>query len=471
MIKTEAIESFDGSVLIPVRDIVTMNSSGVLTTPDGRTITIIATGGSGGGTGTGTDTTPPLVDEAVTVTNIQATQVNLNVSINETGTIYYSIVSSGVAALTPTQVKNASGTKNGNLAVSASPFSTSFTVTGLTAGVSYDCYVAAQDTAGNLSVISKVTFTTTSSTEVQDLAVNITGATIDALTNNVYTISQESNEPGWSSFEPVITQNDISLASSGGTSMSLSQIKFNIKSAGYQIIKILLYADGATTPISFIRGADEKTVKMASNPLLTCQFTSNGMMLVTNATYELANILNTDKMPVAGTSGWYSLTTNTDATASFTATFSCPVDVANVRIYRCGGTSTFNGGTDDYTVKFIDNALNEKIVSVPKLTDTLYASISNYVGESLATAGTPIDIATKKHIFNFSYSYDNVTFVDAASTSTIDTQNSTTGLWSVDYVYPKIMIPTTGQKTLYVKVPDADITYLKNLKVKFWYLT
>ena len=479
MIKTEAIESLDGSVYVPVKDLVTLNSSGVLTTPDGRTITIVATGGtSGGGSsggGTTTDTTPPIFDETTTVNGITPTSAVLNVSVNETGTIYYSIVSSGMTALTSAQIKAAGGAFNGNLAVSASPFSTSFTLSGLSAGVSYDAYVVSQDTAGNFSSVVKVSFTTSTLTETQDLSVNITGSVIDALQNNVYEITQETTEPGWSKFEPIITQNDISLATSGGTTMSLSQIKFNIKTAGYQIIKILLYADGATTPIAFSR-LDATTdsankVKMVSNPLITGTVVSNGMMLVTNPSYELANILNTDKMPVAGTAGWYSLTTNTDATASFTLTFSSPITVASARIYRCGGSASFNGGTDSYTVQFIDNNNVAKVVDVPKVSDAQFATISAYTSASLATAGTPIDIETKKHVFSLSYSYDGVTFTDIASLSNTATHNTTTDMWSVDYTYPKTVISNVGQKKLYVKVPDADIAYLKNLKINFWYLT
>ena len=475
MIKTEAIESLDGSVSISVGDLVSLNSSGALTTPDGRTITItsIAGGSSSGGSGSGgttTDTTPPIFDETPTVNSITTTSAVLNASTNETGSIYYSIVSSGVTALTATQIKNAGGAFNGNISVSASPFSTSFNISGLTPGVAYDGYVVTQDTAGNLSSVSKVTFTTTAMSEVQDLTINVTGAVIDALQNNVYTITQESNQPGWSNFEPIITQNDISLATSGGTTIALSQIKFNVKSAGYQIIKILLYADGATSPMTFTR-VDSATVKSVANPLITGAIVSNGMSFVTNATYELANILNTDKMPVAGTAGWYSLTTNTDATASFTLTFSSPINVASARIYRCGGTSSFNGGTDSYTVTFIDNAGVSKAVDVPKVTDAQFATITAYTSASFTTTGTPIDIETKKHLFSLSYSYDNVTFTPMTSSGNTATHNTTTDLWSVDFAYPKTTIPNVGQKTLYVKVPDADIAYLKNLKINFWYLT
>lgn len=470
MIKTEAIESLDGSTYIPVANLVTLNSSGVLTTPDGRTVTITSSSGStGGGTG-GADTTAPLFDETPNVNAITPTSAVLNVSTNETGVIYYSIVSSGVTALTGIQIKAGAGAFNGNIGVSVAPFSTSFNVTGLTPGVAYDGYVVTQDTAGNISSVSKVTFTTAAMAEVQDLTVNVTGSVIDALTDNVYTITQEANQPGWSNFETIITQEDISLATSGGTTTALSQIKFNIKTAGYQIIKILLYADGATVPISFSR-VDAATVKLVSNPLITAAIVSNGMMLVTNASYELANILNTDKMPVAGSAGWYSLTTNTDATASFTLTFSSPIDVASARIYRCGGTSTFNGGTDVYTVNFIDNANVSKIVDVPKVTDAQFATISAYTSASLASTGAPIDIETKKHTFSLSYSYDGVTFTPATASSNVSTQNATTGLWSVDYKYPKVAISNVGQKSLYVKVPDADIAYLKNLKINFWYLS
>ena len=301
--------------------------------------------------------------------------------------------------------------------------------------------------------------------EVQDLTLEYMRASVDASTDNTIEILQDSGQSNFSKYQMMVYQEDFNLTATAAGEFNLSKIKMNVNSAGYQIVKILLY-DINDNMITFNR-VDSDTVKRTTEATILVDFVSNGFMLVTNTSYELANILNTDKLPVAATGGWYALSTNTDDTASFTATFNSPVKVAKARIYRCGAASTsFNGGTNDYTLKFIDSTNVEIIVSVPKVADAVFTSISNPTIAPLATSGGIPTLESKLKNFNLSMSTDGITFTDITSEGIITTsQNPTTLAYSATETFP---IKTIDSSKLYFKIPDEDISFLKSVKIFMW---
>lgn len=309
--------------------------------------------------------------------------------------------------------------------------------------------------------------TTPTPTRVQDTTLTYTSTAVDAATNNVIEIDQETGQGNFSEYLFTLTQNDFTLTAGTSSTFALTKIQMNVKTAGYQLCKILLY-DANDNLITFSR-VDADTVQLVSNNATKVDFVSNGFMLITNATYELSNILNTDKMPVAATGGWYALTSATDATAAFTATFSAPVQVAKVRIYRCGAASTsFNGGTDVYTCVFTDSSNVTKSVDVAKVDNTVFTQIDNPTIATLSTAGVMPTVDSKIHKFTLGVSSDGVNFTDISSLGVSTyTQNSTTLAYTAVETFPQTVLPTTTSK-LFFKIPDADIAYLKSVKIDMW---
>lgn len=304
----------------------------------------------------------------------------------------------------------------------------------------------------------------TNPTEVQDLTLDYTPLAIDNAVSNIIHIEQESGQTDFSNYQMIITQNEFTLGSGGSNFIALSKIKMNVNSAGYQIVKILLYDENdALIPIYKV---DSDSLMVGSGPILV-DITATAFSLITNATYELANILNTAKMPVAATGGWYSLTSNTDATASFEAVFSASINVSRAVIYRQGASSTtFNGGTNDYTVKFIDTANVEKVISVPKVDNSIFTGISNPTNASFTGSGATPDPSTKVRKFTLTVSLNGSTFEDISDLgTTVTTQNPTTLAYKAVTTYPKRPI---GSKHLYFKIPDADIPFLQGVKINMW---
>lgn len=309
------------------------------------------------------------------------------------------------------------------------------------------------------------TVTPPTNTEVQDLTLEYTPIAIDTAVDNIIQINQDSGQANFSKYGFTITQNEFTLSSGASAYMAVSRIKMNIASVGYQMVKILMY-DENNQLITFSR-TDVDTVQRTTNATIKIDVVATGFTLITNASYEPANIFNTDKMPVAATSGWYSVTSNTDATANFDAVISTPINVSRVVIYRQGAASTtFNGGTTDYTVKFIDSALDEKIINVPKVTDEVFVTLSNPTQSALSTVGTTPDPATKLRKFTLGTSLDGVTFTDVSAEGvTTYTQNQTTQGYDAVTVFPQ---KTIDSSKLYFKIPDVDIPFLQGVKIDMW---
>ncbi len=97
------------------------------------------------------DTTAPAFDVAPATASITTSGFNLSASIDEGGTIFYVVVANAATAPTSAQVvagQNGSGAAalaSGSQAVASTPFSHTFTVSGLSAGTAYDLYVVARD--------------------------------------------------------------------------------------------------------------------------------------------------------------------------------------------------------------------------------------------------------------------------------------------------------------------------------------
>lgn len=302
-------------------------------------------------------------------------------------------------------------------------------------------------------------------TEIQDLTLEYTPIAVDAAVNNTIEIDQDSGQANFTKYQFILTQQDFTLTADSMTMFPISKIQMNVQSAGYQLCKILMY-DDTDTLITFSR-VDADTVQKVSNNTVKIDVTSSGFTLVTNATYELANIFNTDKMPVAATSGWYALTSSTDATANFTAVFSAPVNVAKIRVYRCGAASTsFNGGTADYIVKISDDSSNTLTVNVPKVDNTVFTSLTDFTSSTLGTAGTLPAPETKLHKFTLGVSTDGVNFTNISADGVMTyVQNTTTGAYTATQTFP---MNTINSAKVFFKIPDADIAYLKNVKINMW---
>lgn len=307
--------------------------------------------------------------------------------------------------------------------------------------------------------------TTTPPTEVQDLTLQYTPIAIDSAVDNIVRIDQDTGQANFSKYQFTITQNEFTLSAGTSSSMAVSRIKMKINSVGYQIVKILMY-DEADQLITFSR-TDADTVQRTTNSSVKIDINAAGFTLITNASYELANIFNTDKMPVASTAGWYSVTSNTDINANFEAILSSTINVSRVVIYRQGASSTtFNGGTNDYTITFIDAANVEKVINVPKVTDSEFVTIANPTTSTLGSSGKLPDPSTKVYNFTLGTSLDGITFEDISGEGTTTyTQNPTTQGYIATTVYP---LKTVNTNKLFFKIPDKDITSLAGVKIDMW---
>lgn len=302
-------------------------------------------------------------------------------------------------------------------------------------------------------------------TEVQDLTLEYTPVAIDLATDNIIQINQDVGQANFSKYQFTLTQNEFTLSSGSSDYMALSKVKMAISSTGYQIVKILMY-DENDQLITFSR-TDSDTVQRTTNSTIKIDIIANGFTLTTNASYEPANIFNTDKMPVAATSGWFSVTSNTDGSASFEATLSSSINVSRVVVYRQGAASTtFNGGTTDYTLTFIDSSNVEKIVNVPKVSDAQFITLNNPTSATLGSSGAAPDPTSMLKKFTLGTSLDGITFNDLTNEGvTTYTQNPTTQGYIAKTVYP---LKTIDSSKLYFKIPDADISALQGVKINMW---
>ncbi|WP_316831894.1 gliding motility-associated C-terminal domain-containing protein [Pedobacter aquatilis] len=131
------------------------------TGPSAANTTISSTGATSinvalTGTGVAGDVTPPVTAANYPkIANQTLTSFDLINNLNEAGTSYYVLLTSGATAPTPAQVKaglDASGTAALKAGSFANPANTdaSTTISALTSGTTYTIYIVSQDVAGNL---------------------------------------------------------------------------------------------------------------------------------------------------------------------------------------------------------------------------------------------------------------------------------------------------------------------------------
>lgn len=307
----------------------------------------------------------------------------------------------------------------------------------------------------------------TNTTEIQDLTLEYTSTAIDAATDNIIEITQETDQGNFDKFEIMVIQNEFILTPDVTDHLDVMNIQMKVKSAGYQMVKILLF-DNQGKIINFNR-VGVATVQSTLNTNIKIDITATGFMLVTNSSYELANIFNTDKMPVAGVGGWYALTSSTDATANFNAMFSSPVSVAKVKIYRCGAASTtFNGGSSEYDVIFTDAANNKVTVNVPKVDNTTFLTLDGAKESTLGISGAMPSIDSKVKRFTLGVSTDGINFTDISTEGvTTQVQNSVTTAYVSTETFPKKNI---NSRKLFFKLPDTDIPDLNKVRINMWRL-
>ncbi len=105
------------------------------------------------------DTTAPVLSEASS-TSVTSTGATLNFTSDEAGTYYYLVYAAADEAPTATEVE-AQGTAVAKGTAAATADALTVSVTGLTAETDYKAYVIVADAAGNKSLVSAITFSTT----------------------------------------------------------------------------------------------------------------------------------------------------------------------------------------------------------------------------------------------------------------------------------------------------------------------
>lgn len=236
------------------------------------------------------DTTAPAWENSTpSIANLADTSVDLNVQIDEAGTVYYIVIENGGTGPTAADVKagldytGATVVKEGNSSVGASSNHT-FNITGLAAGTEYDIYAVAEDDEGtpNLqgSASTKIDITTTgggSSLSVGDLVIsevmanpstptdsdgeyieiyNASGSAIDFSANNI-TIDdggtpQTISSGNIASGGYFLLCNDTNSGTNGGITNCDATLNFALTNSG----ETLTVKEGATTIDSFTYNAD-----------------------------------------------------------------------------------------------------------------------------------------------------------------------------------------------------------------------
>ena len=302
-------------------------------------------------------------------------------------------------------------------------------------------------------------------TEVQDLSLEFTNTALAGLTNGIIEIDQEIDQGNFNRFETIITQKDFNLAPTMSDHFDVLKIQMKVRTAGYQMVKILLF-DQYGKVINFNR-VDSDTVQATSNTNIKIDVTSSGFMLVTNATYELANVFNTDTLPVAGVGGWYSLTSSTDANSNFTAMFTAPVSISKIRVYRCGAASTtFNGGTDAYDLILTDASNNTTTISVPKVGNDVFLTLDGATEQAVGVTGVAPTPDSKIKRFEFRVSTDGTNFTDISQEGTTSyIANPLTGMYTSKETFPSKNI---NSRKLFAKINVAEIDSIQSIKFNMW---
>jgi chitodextrinase len=236
------------------------------------------------------DTTPPTAPRSLTATAASATQINLawTASTDNVGVTGY-------------KVERCSGAACSNFAQIATPITTTFNDTALTASTSYSYRVRATDAANNLSSFSNTATTSTQSTAPISVSVSPKRAAIAVGQTQTYvaTVSNDSQNLG-------VTWSVDTIP--GGNTATLGTIDANGK---------------YTPPTSGTIGGTH-TITATSKADVTKNATAN--VAVTDLTGVFTS--HNDNSRAGANQKEFGLTTSTVKTATFGKLFSCPVDSA-----------------------------------------------------------------------------------------------------------------------------------------------
>ena len=143
------------------------------------------------------DVTPPALSSLM-MSGVTSTGANLLFTSTEWGTGYYVLLASGSAAPSAAQVKfgqdaTSSAAAKAGTGVVLSGANT-FALSGLTPNTAYVAYIVAQDTSGNLGVVSSTTFTTATTPDTTPPTLSAFSAS--GTTASGTTLSINSSESG-----------------------------------------------------------------------------------------------------------------------------------------------------------------------------------------------------------------------------------------------------------------------------------
>lgn len=246
-----------------------------------------------------TDTTAPVFESSTpSVSNISTTTMDLTADIDEAGKIYYVVLPSGTSQPTASAVKAGTATgivTAGNATVSSGAFSNTFSVSGLSAGTTYDIYVVAEDDEGtpNLqAAATKISVTTAVPT--------ITSATYDASTNAL--VVTGANFGANAGISNDIDVSKLTLTGEGGSTYTLTsanveidsatQFTVSLNSADQLFIEGLLNKNGTTaasgTTYNLAAAADWNPANSGNADITGNQITVSNVQTptITSATYD-----------------------------------------------------------------------------------------------------------------------------------------------------------------------------------------
>jgi endonuclease/exonuclease/phosphatase family metal-dependent hydrolase len=171
-----------------------------------------------------TDVTPPVfISGFPSTSSIFQSQFDLQIQLDEPGTIYYVVLAHSALAPSPSQVKlgqDESGSAislSGSLAVSAPSSTATKTITGLASGISYDIYVVAEDASSNLQTLTTKIEVTTSTSTTPIINISKTSITFDG-----FTAKAKQSAPQTYILSASDLTNDVSISISGNFLVSVN---------------------------------------------------------------------------------------------------------------------------------------------------------------------------------------------------------------------------------------------------------
>ena len=236
------------------------------------------------------DITPPTAPSNLTANPVSATQINLSwtASTDNVGVSGY-------------RVERCSGAGCSNFTQIATPITTTFNDTALTASTSYSYRVRATDAANNLSSFSNTAMTSTQSTAPLSVSVSPKRAAIAVGQTQTYvaTVSNDSQNLG-------VTWSVDTIP--GGNTATLGTID----------------ASGRYTPPTSGTIGGTHTITATSKADVTKNATANVAVTDLSGVFTYHN----DNSRAGANQKEFGLTTSTVKTATFGKLFSCPVDSA-----------------------------------------------------------------------------------------------------------------------------------------------